>query len=119
MGKAGLAFEKELAERIRRYAQTHCAAFLLVGGFGDTSVRVAPRVVQSHRLSDSRDAGTLGFSSREALRFGVFSSSVISSAIQTGLSSKSPCVTNLVAKIPPQGELEYPPSSHRTHIGFS
>ena len=58
LGKTGLAFEKELAERVHRHAQTHRAACLLVRGFGDTAVCVAPGVVQSHRLPHSRNAGT-------------------------------------------------------------
>lgn len=60
VGKAGLAFEKELAKRVHRHAQAHRAACLLVRGFGDTAVRVAPGVVQSHRLPHSRNAGTVG-----------------------------------------------------------
>lgn len=62
LGKASLAFEKELAKRVHRHAQTHRAACLLVRGFGDTAVRVAPGVVQSHRLPHSRNAGMAGLS---------------------------------------------------------
>ena len=96
LGKAGLAVEKELAERIHGHAQTYRAARLLVRGFGDTAVCVASGVIQPHRLPHSRNAGTAGCSLGIHQRLGALLSvilnrkqvSVLLSAKQTDTLSK-------------------------------
>lgn len=62
MGETGLAFQEKFAERVYRHAQTDRTACFMVRGSGDTTVCVAPGVVQPNRLSHSRNAGKLAVS---------------------------------------------------------
>lgn len=59
VGEIGVAFQEESPERVHGYAQANRAALLVVGRSCYTSVCVAPRVVQSYRLSHSCHAGEI------------------------------------------------------------